>query len=337
MTESNTNIVLCGQKFDIGTRVVLWNEPNGLNGYDTSKHVTEYEDRKTGKTQRIVVEGKRYSDRNKLFKIKELPQLQKKITQFFLHHSGLYHAQDTFEVLHNQRRLSVHFILDDDGTIYQTLDLKEKAWHGGRNNSISVGIEIDSRANASVRPYAYDKTHQLKYRVGPRDIRKDKVQGQWINGFEYSEAQYKALISLAIKLVDIFPSIKLDFPRDKNGFIAQAAVSKPLNHSGFICHYNTNKGKIDPISFDHYRFLNGVKLRMPNHPRCFRDFDNWERRQWTLLKLDYDCGQMDGRFGPKTKSALMKFQADYGLVVDGIWGKNTHKAMESVLNEKERS
>jgi len=34
-----------------------------------------------------------------------------------------------FKVLHDHRDLSVHFMLDLDGTIYQTLDLKERAWH----------------------------------------------------------------------------------------------------------------------------------------------------------------------------------------------------------------
>ncbi len=38
-------------------------------------------------------------------------------------------AQGTFEVLHDLRDLSIHFMLDLDGTIYQTLDLKDQARH----------------------------------------------------------------------------------------------------------------------------------------------------------------------------------------------------------------
>jgi hypothetical protein len=37
---------------------------------------------------------------------------------------------------------SLHFLLDLDGTIYQTLDLKERAWHATTSNARSVGIEI---------------------------------------------------------------------------------------------------------------------------------------------------------------------------------------------------
>ncbi len=42
----NTSIIVCGKKFDIGTRVVLWNEKNGLNGYDTSTIINKEQDNK---------------------------------------------------------------------------------------------------------------------------------------------------------------------------------------------------------------------------------------------------------------------------------------------------
>ena len=45
-------------------------------------------------------------------------------------------------MLHDLRGLSVHFMLDLDGTIYQTLDLKEGAWHATVANGRSIGIEI---------------------------------------------------------------------------------------------------------------------------------------------------------------------------------------------------
>ena len=45
-------------------------------------------------------------------------------------------------MLHDVRGLSVHFMLDLDGTIYQTLDVKEQAWHATIANGRSIGIEI---------------------------------------------------------------------------------------------------------------------------------------------------------------------------------------------------
>lgn len=42
--------------------------------------------------------------------------------------------------------------------------------------------------------------------------------------------------------------------------------------------------------------------------------------------------KVDGNFGPDTESALRRFQSIYGLVVDGIYGKNSYTKMKSVLN-----
>lgn len=327
----NTSIVVCGMKFNIGARVVLWDEPNGLNGYDTSICVHWEENRKTGKNVKVVVSGKRYSKRSLVRPNPNIRQLQNMITQFFLHHSGLYHSKTTYEVLHEQRRLSVHFILDDDGTLYQTLDLKEKAWHGGGNNPMSIGIEIDSRASASKFPDAYDETHQKKYKVGPRRISLDSVQNMKVKGFDYSDAQYQTLIRLVIALKSIFPHIRdnLDFPRTESGLIVKSVLKKPKDHRGFICHYNTNEHKWDPVSFDYKRFLTGVFLNDPLVKST--RLDTWLDRQKALSSLGYDPGPIDGLFGPKTQKAVKEFQHDCGLTPDGKWGLQTEYMMEVTL------
>lgn len=49
--------------------------------------------------------------------------------------------------------------------------------------------------------------------------------------------------------------------------------------------------------------------------------------QTALNALGYDCGTADGIFGAKTEAAVRAFQADNGLVVDGIAGKATQKAL----------
>lgn len=47
--------------------------------------------------------------------------------------------------------------------------------------------------------------------------------------------------------------------------------------------------------------------------------------QEALIKRGYDCGKYgaDGEFGQLTKSAVMSYQADHGLSVDGIVGTET--------------
>ncbi|MEK6264807.1 MAG: LysM peptidoglycan-binding domain-containing protein [Clostridium sp.] len=53
--------------------------------------------------------------------------------------------------------------------------------------------------------------------------------------------------------------------------------------------------------------------------------------QTILVKLGYTAGPIDGIFGPKTDSAVRSFQKAYGLVVDGIVGKNTWAAIDKAL------
>lgn len=313
--QENTCIVVCGEKIDIGTRVVLWNEKDGLNGYDTSKHAYSVEDRKTGKTIKKVIKGKRYSSRG--FNM-NMNNLKKTVTQFFLHHSGLYHAKTTFNVLHNERKLSCHFILDDDGTIYQTLDLKEKAWHGGKCNPMSVGIEIDSRARAGVLPNAYNYDKRKKYNVRSRNKRLDNVNEKWIKGYEYNNSQYSALIKLGIALCEVFPKIKKDFPRE-NGKIIKKQIENPQKHEGFICHFQSSDKKIDPISFDFNRFLIGINNLDSNIGPTWLVLNTWEERQKYLASVGLYDGKIDNIYGPKTDMALKQLQKRFGLMQNGIW------------------
>lgn len=49
--------------------------------------------------------------------------------------------------------------------------------------------------------------------------------------------------------------------------------------------------------------------------------------QTLLGKLGFDCGRVDGIFGPETAAALEDFQRNCGLDVDGICGTSTAKAL----------
>jgi hypothetical protein len=323
---TNTSIVACGQMFDIGRRVVLWNDLGGLNAYNTTPFSYTTEDRKTGKKQKVTISGKRYSSRS--FNPRTLDRLQNVVSQFFLHHSGLYHSNATFNTLHNERGFSATFILDDDGTLYQTLDMQEKAWHGGKNNDMSIGIEIDSRADANKYALAYDIPHQQEYNVGPRNILIDNVQGMNKKGFCYNDAQYATLIALGSKLVEIFPIIAKnpDFPRTNSGTIIKSILPSPTKYVGFICHYHTSENKWDPVCFDHNRFLRGVN-KLSGSPI---KFDTWLARQNVLKTLGYNPGPIDGVFGPKTLNAIKAFQTDNGMSPDGDWGL----AIESLIVRK---
>ena len=81
----------------------------------------------------------------------DLPLLQSVVDQFVLHFDDCGSSRTCFQMLQDDRDLSVHFMLDLDGTIYQTLDLKERACHATTSNDRSVGVEI---ANIGAYPAA---------------------------------------------------------------------------------------------------------------------------------------------------------------------------------------
>lgn len=59
--------------------------------------------------------------------------------------------------------------------------------------------------------------------------------------------------------------------------------------------------------------------------------DNIRAVQTRLADLGYYKIRVDGIWGPKTLAAVKSFQRDYGLVVDGIVGSRTEKALGITL------
>ena len=57
--------------------------------------------------------------------------------------------------------------------------------------------------------------------------------------------------------------------------------------------------------------------------------------QKNLIAAGYSCGTADGDFGTKTEDALKKFQKDYGLTVDGLYGAKTKAKLVAIVKEKQ--
>lgn len=54
--------------------------------------------------------------------------------------------------------------------------------------------------------------------------------------------------------------------------------------------------------------------------------------QWTLNRLGYNCGTVDGKFGQGVDSAVRSFQRGNGLTVDGKVGSSTKAALIAALD-----
>ncbi len=157
-------IMVCGRLFHTGAPVVLWTDPGGYDAYRTERRFVPWKDaawappgapgRSPDTPARFGTRyGKELNEKgagplsaDDFERIRgggwDLPTLQGVVDQFVIHYDVCGTSRQCFRVLHDIRGLSIHFMLDIDGTIYQTLDLKERAWHATTSNDRSIGIEI---------------------------------------------------------------------------------------------------------------------------------------------------------------------------------------------------
>lgn len=278
-------IVVAGQLFHTGTPVVLWMDPGGYDAYRIEKRFVPYDESLWEVTKEEVESPNRYNLRYKgkhfdpevVEEIKgggwSLELLRDTVDQFVIHYDVSGTSQYCFNVLHDHRTLSVHFMLDVDGTIYQTLDLKERAWHASQANDRSVGIEI-----ANMGAYPADKLDTLNdwyktnddgnveltipesrgdggirtpnFMSGPirNELVTGTINGRELNQYDLTPEQYKALIKLTAALTKIFPKMNLDYPRDEHGHAIPGVLSDEqfAQFQGLIGHYHVTQNKSDP-------------------------------------------------------------------------------------------
>ncbi|MEM7681308.1 MAG: N-acetylmuramoyl-L-alanine amidase [Planctomycetota bacterium] len=297
-------IMVAGRLFRIGTPVVLWTDPGGYDAYRVEARFKPWEE--SGPDQLADnVSPNRYNGRFNRFhngvpdlspeqfeRVRgggwTLQEVQELVDQFVIHYDVCGSSKFCFEVLHDHRHLSVHFMLDADGTLYQTLDLKERAWHAGQANSRSVGIEIaqigaydDPQDPVFDRWYPRDDNGEVRIRI-PEDrlgnLDPDatlrpasnepvvgEIHGRTLTQYDLTDAQYDALIKLTAALSEVLPQIALDAPRNAQGAVRNDVLTNEefAAHKGLIGHYHLTTGKIDPgPAFDWERVLQGAKREL---------------------------------------------------------------------------
>lgn len=84
-----------------------------------------------------------------------------------------------------------------------------------------------------------------------------------------------------------------------------------------------------------YRSLRGASYHLGSRPLAYLmssqvHGDDVFALQERLTELGYDGGRPDGIFGPRTEQALRSFQRDYGLLIDGMCGAATVRALKQL-------
>jgi len=179
---------------------------------------------------------------------------------FFVNHWDVCLSSSSCEKVINKRGISVHFCIDNDGTIYQLLDTQHAAWQaGGRKwNHDSIGVEI---SNAYYTKY---QGWYTKNGLGERPVIKKgeaKVHGQGLSEhLGFYPVQLEALKALWLA-VHNGVGIPLECPTNAAGELVTTVHKDCVNSSfeGFINHYNLTRRKIDCAGLDLPGMLKDIK------------------------------------------------------------------------------
>lgn len=179
----------------------------------------------------------------------------------FVNHWDVCLSAESCEKVLNRRGVSVHFCIDNDGTIYQLLDTQHKAWHAGISryeggNTKGIGVEI---SNAYYLKY---QDWYVRHGFGERPVQeRGYVHGRTLDPFlDFYPVQLEALKALW-KAVHIGIGIPLEYPQNSSGNI-ETGVHKDCergNFHGFCNHYNFTKTKKDCAGLDLPTLLDEVK------------------------------------------------------------------------------
>jgi|TARA_E500000331_G_scaffold336248_1_gene363151 hypothetical protein len=182
----------------------------------------------------------------------------KRNIRYFVNHWDVCLDSESCQSVLDKRGISVHFLIDNDGTIYQTLDLQHAAWHAGsaRANRASAGVEI---SNAYYPKY---QAWYVKQGFGERPI----VDDAWVHGEKllpflgFYPAQIEALKALW-KAIHVATNIPYETPTNQFGSTATKYVQDVTygKFKGFVSHYHVSKNKIDCAGLDIVELLKDIE------------------------------------------------------------------------------
>jgi len=279
-------IVVCGERVPVDAPVVLWTMEPYYDAYREGPRFAamgttgkRYRPGREPRTGSLAMEVERDGWTR--------AHLAEQVDLFVLHYDACGTSRSCFHVLQDERVLSVHFLLDLDGTIYQTLDLRDQAWHARSANPRSIGVEI---AHVGAFPPGerdafglwYEWTEKgvrlrlpsasgdggLRTHAVLRPARESLIEGT-IHGEpfvqpDFTEQQYRSLAALAAALSRTFPRIELEAPRDADGRVRRDALGEEERAAfhGIVGHYHLQTDKRDPgPAFDWEHFLAEARER----------------------------------------------------------------------------
>ena len=174
------------------------------------------------------------------------------IRSFVTHWDVCLSAMSCAKVL-VKKNISIHFCIDNDGTIIQLHDLNDWCWHAGNGpvNKPGVGVEI---SNVYYPKY---QNWYVKNGFGKRPIMSGALaQNKPLDDFLwFYDVQLDALKAL-YKAIHEGCGVPLEAPKTKWAYDKEAASGR---WKGFMNHYHCSKKKIDCGGLDIEKILGELK------------------------------------------------------------------------------
>ena len=164
------------------------------------------------------------------------------------HYDVCLSANSCYNVL-NRRGISSHFVIDNDGTIFQMVDPQHEAWHAGKRavNKKAIGIDLSNGV------YTKYQSWYRKKGFGNRPVITDaRVHGRkMMDCLGFYDVQINAYKSLVRALCKHY-NIPLDMPKDMDGKVLYGVYKDVVKgkYRGIANHFHVTRGKIDTANLD---------------------------------------------------------------------------------------
>jgi len=205
-------------------KVVLWSEGTGMKA--TPGNYYDY----TGRSKRNI--------------------------RLFVNHWDVCLNSTSCQRVLNNRGISVHFLIDNDGTIYQTLDMQHGAFHAGhqRTNRASVGVEISNAFYPKYQNWYKRNGHGERPLVDGAT-----VHGRAIETFtDFYPVQVEAAAALW-EAVEGCTEVEFQTPLESGETSKKYEQSVVYgNYKGIVSHYHCSKKKIDCANLDIKKLLDDL-------------------------------------------------------------------------------
>ena len=177
---------------------------------------------------------------------------KREIKSFVTHWDVCLNSMSCAKVL-VKKNISIHFCIDNDGTIIQLHDLNDSCWHAGNRhqNKHSVGVEISN---------AYYTKYQNWYK---RNVGKERpmmsgalAQNKVLDDFTWFYPEQLEALKALYKAIHEGCDVPYNSPDTKWAYDSDCANGR---FKGFMNHFHCSKKKIDCGGLDIEKILKELK------------------------------------------------------------------------------